>query len=165
MPHFVEPLVKELVTGYVAGTWADRQALLPLLSPGVCVALGWYARMLAGRSVRERSPQDLRDALVGLAIASYKEDYRDLLGVLALLYNSAVRLGEDATSLFTSIMSVCDSSAASFLATFLKRTEDRKAISVFGFSEGVGPHGFDYVPLMPEHGGPTALGKIAGTEH
>jgi hypothetical protein len=74
---------------------------------------------------------------------------------LALLHNSALRLQEDPNALFGAISRISTQPVSNLLETFLSRPPELKTIHAFGFSEGTGPDGFDYVPLLPEYGGPT----------
>jgi hypothetical protein len=74
---------------------------------------------------------------------------------LALLYNSALKLQVDPKIVFDKAARVSTAQAVELFKSFTDRPADQKSISTFGFSEGIGPSGFDYVPLLPEDGGPT----------
>ncbi len=155
MPDFVEPLVTELVTSFVSSDESDRQKLLSIVSLELSDLLGWYARKLAGRAVREGSREDLWNGLIAMAISISKGDFRDAMAPLSLLYNSAVRLKEDPQTLFMAASKTSTHSVVEVFEGFLQRPLEQKSIGVFGFSEGTGPEGFDYLPLLPEFGGPT----------
>lgn len=155
MPGFVEPLVTELVTSFVSSDADDRNKLLSVVSPALSDLLGWYARKLAGRAVREGSQADLWNGLIAMAISTSRGDFRDAMAPLSLLYNSAIRLKEDPQALFMAASKTSTHSVVELFEGFLKRPTDQKSIGVCGFSEGVGPDGFDYLPLLPEFGGPT----------
>jgi hypothetical protein len=154
MPEFVEPLVSEIVSSFGSSPEADRLQLLSLMSSRASSILGWYARKLSGRAVRNRSQKDLKDALIAVAIAASKMDFRDLLAPLALLYNSAMELGENPELIFASASELSTPPIKEFFRSFLNRPQNLKSISIFGFSKGMGPCGFDYIPLLPEYGGP-----------
>jgi len=155
MPEFVEPLVSELVASFTSYSGAGKDHALSEISPEVRSILGWYARKLAGRAVRESSRADLWNGLLAVAILASGEDFRDSMAPLALLYNSALRLREDPKVLFEAASKISTQQAGNLLEEFLRRPADLKSIQAFGFTEGVGPLGFDYVPLLPEYGGPT----------
>jgi hypothetical protein len=108
--------------------------------------------------VRESSRTDLWNGLVAKLIAA-GVDFRDELPVMALLYNSAARLGENPGSLLEEVVKTFPAaeSGRKLFEMFLKRPDELKSIHSFGYSEGQGPHGFDYIPLLPEYGGPTPL--------
>jgi hypothetical protein len=155
MPAFVEPLVDELVSSFASSSPVERRKLLTSVSPELSSVLGWYARKLAGRAVRDRSTFDLKNAMAALALVASRADFRDAMAPLALLNNSALLLGEDPRSLFDAASKMSTQPAADLFRAFQSRPSDQKSIGAFGFSEGVGPHGFDYVPLLAEYGGPT----------
>ena len=157
MPEFVEPLVTEVVNSLSSIHESYRRQLLSAVSPELSSVLGWYARKLAGRAVRDHSREDLVHGLVALAISASKGDFRDAMAPLALLYNSALHLQEDTKSLFEAASSLSTPQVAELFNSFINRPLDQKSIGVFGFSEGIGPFGFDYLPLLPEYGGPTPI--------
>jgi hypothetical protein len=74
---------------------------------------------------------------------------------LALLHNSVLLLQEDPQLLFERASITSTQSAVVVFKSFLNRSLEHKSIAMFGFSEGTGPLGFDYIPLLPEFGGPT----------
>jgi hypothetical protein len=158
MPEFVEPLVTELVSSF--GTYSDleQRTILSAVTPEISSVLGWYARKMAGRAVRESSRTDLWNGLVAALIFA-GVDFRDEMPALALLSNSAVRLGENPGHLLETVAKISPAaqSGRKLFEMFLKRPDELKSIHTFGFSEGQGPHGFDYIPLLPEYGGPTPL--------
>jgi hypothetical protein len=93
MPEFVEPLITELVSSF--GTYSEleqRKIVTAAVRPEISGKFGWYARKMAGRAVRESSRTDLWNGLVAKLISA-GFDFRDELPVMALLYNSAARLG------------------------------------------------------------------------
>ncbi|MEA2679615.1 MAG: hypothetical protein QOK03_1337 [Candidatus Binataceae bacterium] len=155
MPEFVEPLVTRLVDSFSACPEPPRLRLLSAVTPELSSILGWYARKSAGRAVRDRSREDLLRGLVALAISGGKGDFRDAMAPLALLYNSALRLQEDPTLLFDAASRISTPQVVQLFRSFVDRPAAQKSTSLFGFSEGTGPFGFDYVPLLPEYGGPT----------
>lgn len=155
MPDFVEPLISELVASFSSYSEIQQQEVLSTISPEVSSLFGWYARKLAGRAVRDCSREDLRNGLFALLISAHSGDFRDAMAPLALLYNSALRLQEDPKVLFEKASRASSQPVKNLLEEFLRRPIDLKSIQTFGFSEGVGPHGFDYAPFLPEYGGPT----------
>jgi hypothetical protein len=155
MPDYVEPLVTELVGSFASSPESLRRQLLAVISPEISSVLGWYARRLAGRAVRDRSRADMWNGLIAMAICASQGDFRDAMAPLALLHRSAVHLKEDPRALFETAARLSTQSAVELFGAFLNRTHAQQSIDVFGFSEGLGPDGFDYLPLLPEYGGPT----------
>ena len=157
MPAFLEPTLTTLITDVISMPDIERAALLARWHTDCSGPLGWYARKLAGRSVRNGSVQELERACVAIALASRTGDFRDELGVAALLYESAKRLAESPDALFERVSRLMDARGASLLRGFLRRAPHLRSIESFGFSAGRGPEGFDYLPLLAEYGGPTPL--------
>jgi hypothetical protein len=155
MPVFVEPLLERLVAGFPALPEPLREEITSSLGVTTFGLLGWYARRLAGRAVREASKSDLLKAIIAEVIGR-KWDPRDSMSGLALIVNSARKLGVSPGALADCLGSIAGA-AHSVLDPFLARPTELQSIRVFGFSEGVGPLGFDYVPLLPEYGGPSPL--------
>jgi len=161
MPDFVEPLTIELINSFASLSQPERHEVLDAVSPELASVLGWYARKVAGRAVRERSGADLRNGLIAVALGVSKADFTDMLAPLALLYNSAVELKEDPKMLFEAGSRLSTKPVQELFEGFLNRPVNQKSIVAFGFSEGTGPHGFDYFPLLPEYGGPTPFDNAA----
>lgn len=155
MPDFVEPLVAELVTSVTSSPERYRHLLNSSMTSEFSAVLGWYARKLAGRAVRENSREDLWNALAAMAILASRGDFRDAMAPLALLHNSALRLHEDPKPLFERAAEISTQPVRQLFSSFLDGPAEQISIRAFGFVEGVGPFGFDYVPLLPEFGGPT----------
>jgi hypothetical protein len=155
MPDFIEPIVVEILQDYIANSDSWRSSLRSHLTQTAAQKFGWYARRTAGQAVRESSTHHLKEAALAIALDAEIEDYRDLVPTLALLCNSAVRLQHDPASLFASAFQLSSPRVARLLADFASLPSDRRDIRKFGFHEGVGPHGFDYIPLLAEFGGPS----------
>jgi hypothetical protein len=157
MPEFVEPLLLDIVKSFSSSSESQRRQMLTMMSLRASDVFGWYARKLAGQAVRNQSVNDLSNGLVALAIAAPNGDMRDLFSPLALLYRSAVELKQDPAILFDAVSRLTTEPGRKLFKSFLNRPENLKSIDVFGFSKGTGPLGFDYVPLLPEFGGPTPI--------
>jgi hypothetical protein len=154
MPEFVEPLVTGLVDSFTSSPERRRRQFLAIVPPELSAILGWYAQKLAGRAVRDRSREDLGRGLIALAISASKGDSRDAMAPLALLYNSALKLQEDPTLLLDEASQKLTEQVVQLFRSFADRPPRQRSIRMFGFSEGAGPSGFDYVPLLPKYGGP-----------
>lgn len=104
--------------------------------------LGLYAERMASLAVRERNPDRLRQGLLGLLIYSRAEDSRDVLLVLSLLHDAAVRLGKDPKEIFDEVGSIAG--GADLLRDFLARNEEDKSIDAMGYEETMSEDGFLY---------------------
>jgi hypothetical protein len=68
-----------------------------------------------------------------------------------------VILGEKPQALFSEASNMSAKPVMDLFVSFVLRPPDQRIIGKFGFSEGMGPEGFDYIPLLPEYGGPTPI--------
>ena len=89
MPEFVEPLIEELIASVSSMSALQRDQLRTVVNDRAAGILGWYARKVAGRAVRNSSPEDIWKAVLALAIAACKSDWRDTLAPVALVYDQS----------------------------------------------------------------------------
>ena len=155
MPPFVEPLITDLVEAFAKISDLERAEVLASWKREAEPCIGWYARKLAGRAVRDHSEKDLRNAMVAIAISSCFEDPRELAGCFWLSFRSARHLALDGHKVFRDAAALVPGAGSEALLGFLKREPSLQDIATFGYSEGTGPFGFDYLPLLAEFGGPT----------
>lgn len=94
---------------------------------------------------------------MAIALEAGTSDYRENLAVVALLHNSARKLSDAPEMLFKTAAQLTGPRGAELLLGFLQRAPEARSIETFGFREGEGPMGFDYIPLLPEYGGPSPL--------
>jgi hypothetical protein len=108
------------------------------------VLLG-YALRMSMESVRAKSANLLVDGLVAIGMMPTRLDldFADYMA-LALLYNSATKLG-DANRLFNQAARYAVSEEArEFIMHFLKRSPRDRRLEAFGYHEVEGPHGLIY---------------------
>jgi hypothetical protein len=156
MPEFVEPLVEQLIEYLASCTDPVRQQLLSTAPHEMFPGVGWYAQKLVRRAVRNNSKENLWHGLLALAFCA-KVDPRDVMRTLALYNNGALRLGEDPKALIERAGNTSTPLVARYFTAFVNAPPEHRFLSKWQFSEGTGPHGFDYIPLMPEDGGPTVF--------
>lgn len=158
MPAFAEPLITEFVESFARWSDVDRQKAITVWrkenGDQASDTLGWYARKMAGRAVREGSQQMFKNGLVAIGIAASAGDLRDNFAVLSLLSRTASKLGLHCTD-SPCAKALSGTPEIEAILTFMARAPADRAIERFGFSEGQGPFGFDYLPLLVEDGGPS----------
>jgi hypothetical protein len=155
MPEDVAPLIEKTLQGLRVSSRKAKGTLFDELRDGGAWAFAWFARVAAGRAVRESSSVVLLDGLISIGASATRLDPRDLEPTLALLVNSAERLEADVRADCAEASRIIDGRSDSFLSGFLGRPRRHRSIKLFGFSEGIAPHGFDYFPLPPDYGGPS----------
>lgn len=132
---------------YLQGSPEDRNRLRGLARKDISFVFDLYAKVTATAAVRESNAQKVELALVAIAIKDIGVDFRDSLSLLALIYHSADKIGQDPIGLFRKIASISSIRISEFLAGFLKRTPEERAIATFGYKEGIDDQGhFTYVP-------------------
>jgi hypothetical protein len=104
-----------------------------------------FAGLTASLAVRRENPDVLRAGLVAVGIASITtDDIRDEIGVLALLWHSARRLGLDAAAEFRAAATAIPP-ASDFYAEWVNRSPRLQRLSEMGFRESSDEDGFCYV--------------------
>lgn len=146
-PEWVEPTIARLVDAFAGAGELERRQVLAHWNPEAAPPLAWYARKMAGVAVRTYARGDVRNGLVAITLAAGAAMNREHLPPLALLYDSALRIGSDADALFGNVAALFPPAGRTFLSSFLARAPSQKSASAFGFHAGVGPDGFEYVPL------------------
>ena len=146
-PDWVEPTITRVVDAFAESSELERRQVLAYWKPEAAPPFGWYARKMAGVAVRTQAHSDLRNGLIAITLAAAGANNREQLPPLALLYDSAERIGGDANTLFAQVAVLFARAGKAFLAEFLARDPSQKSAGAFGFRAGVGPDGFDYVPL------------------
>ena len=104
-----------------------------------------YAERMASLAVRENSVDTLSKGLVALRIASKLIYVKEALPVLALMYNSANKLGIDPTNLFSTLVLRDGDELKVFVDSFLSRSAEDRSIQAMGYVEGEDEAGFRYV--------------------
>ena len=95
--------------------------------------------------------------MLAVGIASCFEDPRELASGIVLLFRSARHMSLDLNQLMRDTAALFPSPSADVLLGLLERSSTLQDIEAFGFVEGAGPYGFDYLPLLAEFGGPTPM--------
>lgn len=94
-----------------------------------------YAHRAAEKAIRQIDPDLLNRGLIALAIPSAKEDWRDTLVFLALLYRSACKLNVNASELFHEVAQIACPAFRRTLEGFLGRDEGARTIESFHWRE------------------------------
>jgi hypothetical protein len=79
MPDFVEPVVTQMIKAFLSSDQNKRRELTSIMiPPETCSTLGWYARKLAGRAVRDRPITDLRKLFAHPPTSTPTHAYRQM---------------------------------------------------------------------------------------
>jgi len=101
-----------------------------------------FAERMASLAVREKNIEQVKKSLFALVISSYKEDYREVLMILSLIYNAIVKIGVIPLEIFNEIASIIE--MPEYIKKFPNRDEKDRIIEVMGYEESEDKDGFLY---------------------
>jgi hypothetical protein len=142
LPSPVDEKIRELVRRYTPATGAELRSALSRQHSWYLLA--FVARM-AALAVREHNGNYLVDALAALSLEGGRLDIRENIQMLALIYNSAMKIGTDVTQLFSSALPAGNAELDDAIRSFPLRADKDKTIESMGFREAHDESGFRYV--------------------
>lgn len=105
-----------------------------------------FAERMAMECVRKKSSIQIEQGLIALTIINPEYDFRKILMVLSLLYNSTNKLSLDSYLLFQKIVEpIPNKKRKELILRFLEREEEDQRIEAMGYREFTGPSGLVYV--------------------
>ncbi len=135
----------KLIESYKQSSSEQREFIRKSIDSRIAGQLLSYSYTAAIESVRESSAEKLYNGFVAQSIENSKRDYRDNVGILFLLYNSAKRLGENFNSIIERATELSSPDFASLLTEFAKRNDlDADLIKLSGYKIVEHPE-FNYV--------------------
>lgn len=139
-PVEVYPLLRATLDGILALSVPGRYSIALTEAEYLLNA----ARNMSILAIRENDQGWLRYGFLALVVERCTFDYRETISYLALLDNSARRLGVDLRDIWRNIESIADGKVRTMVLSFLNRSHEEKAIHHFGFVEVIRASGFDY---------------------
>ena len=103
-----------------------------------------YAERMASLAVRENSVDILSKGMAALGIASRLIYVKESLPVLALIHDSASKLGVDPPELFSTLPLHEGDELKAYVDSFLNRSGEDRSIQAMGYVEGEDEGGFRY---------------------
>ena len=145
LPSPVDNEILNICESYVKLEPTARQQVTAQLSDRARDTLTIFADRMTMFSVRQNQPSALMLGLVALEVGSFPGDWKEILMMLSLFYNSATRLGLDADDVFQNASQFCqDSYVAQLVIGFPKRLSADRSIEAMGFTQIDGPSGIIY---------------------
>jgi hypothetical protein len=148
--YFKQPISSELdekISSYIAELISlergQLEAFLEKIADDNARVLGLYAERMATLAVRSNSVEPIINGLVALLIYARTEDPRDVLLVLSLLHDAAIKTAGSARKIFDEVGSVIG--GVELLNGFLNRSDEDKSIGAMGYEESKSEEGFLYV--------------------
>lgn len=142
----------DLTNLYLAAGPADRATLRQSISGDFCRSLLHFAHRAAVKALRSGSRNDVVLALGSLSIEDVRADLRETVGMLALIHHVCVKIGVDASTLFSEIAALSSERAAQSFSDFLRRPVNARDITLFAFRQGTSEFGPTLSFLSPWKG-------------
>ena len=135
--------ISDILVDLSAHDQKDIELIADSVSGDTSRVLGLYAERMASLAVRENSIEPVKHGLIALLIYEKAHDSRDVLLVLSLLHDAAVKVGRLPKAIFNEVDGLFGES--SFLSDFLGRSDEDKSIDSMGYEESKNEEGFLYV--------------------
>jgi hypothetical protein len=143
IPSGIDDALGEALARLSACDDVERAFLADGIAGDHARVLKLFAERMASLAVRRGDPAPLRSGLAALLIAARSEDVREILLVLSLLHDAAVKVSGSAEEIFGQAGAVFGQ--AELLDGFLKRSDAAKRIEAMGYEESETEDGFLYV--------------------
>lgn len=141
LPSQIDQEIESLVDAVAAG---DETGTPPGMGETHGFVLMAYAERMASLAVRETSGDILSKGMTALGIASRLVYVKEALPVLALMHNSAIKLGVDPTKLFSALALNEGDELKSYVDSFLNRSAEDRSVQAMGYVESEDEGGFRY---------------------
>jgi len=143
LPSSMDRELSDLIARFTRFDQARRETFLRSLPDGTRSLFGIFGHRAATLSVRESSPDWLRNGLIGAVIANYLvPDKRKVEVSLAVYHHCARQLGINTVDLFEEVASYATPSFADTLIRFGRRSD--VTLKKFGWRERQTPEGVKY---------------------
>ena len=143
IPSDIDLKLRELISNIISLQRNDIESIIERVSGDNARVLGLFAERMASLAVRQNSIEPVKDGLLALLIYSRTEDPRDVLLVLSLLHDAAIKTAGAAQAVFSDVSSIIG--GADLLNDFLSRSDEDKSIDAMGYEESKNEEGFLYV--------------------
>lgn len=107
--------------------------------------LNLFAERMASLAVREDNIKAVKHGLIALTVCAQNEDIRDVLVVLSILHDAALKIEGTAERIFREMRSITYGSE--FLDDYLNRADKDKIIESMGYEESRDDNGFLYLRI------------------
>ena len=155
LPPEIDESIERLIDVFASAGPKEREEIMERVEFPFAFIFQRYAHRAAEKAIRQIDPGLLSRGLIALVIPSAKEDWRDTLPFLALIYRSACRLNTNPSELFNETAQIARPPLRSLLVGFLGRDEGDRTIESFHWQEKGEGDAFAYVYVQPPYRRPT----------
>jgi len=143
------PQPRDMEIGGLLRSWLSleepsRKAALSEVSEDHRFTLIAYSERMASLAVRDRNREHIILGLVALGLDGWRDDWRDNAAVVCLHHDAARRMGLHPDDLFEEAARMLPDKPANALRSFLRRSEEDKAVEAMGYSAMADTDGFRY---------------------
>lgn len=121
-----------------------RRAALSQISEDYRFTLIGYSERMASLAVRDRNREHILLGLLALGLDGWRDDWRDNASVVCLHHDAAQRIGLCPSNLFEEAARLLPNKPANALRSFLRRSEEDKAVEAMGYLAATDADGFRY---------------------
>lgn len=143
IPSEIDEKISLVVADLMSLDNEQLESIIANVSGDNARVLGLYAERMASLAVRNNGVEPLKKGLFALLIYARTEDPKEVLLVLSLLHDAAIKIAGTAQNIFDEVGSMIG--AADLLNGFLNRSDEDKSIDAMGYEESQNEDGFLYV--------------------
>jgi len=136
--------VSSFIDYFLNGNELEQELIRERVAHGDYRRLTGYSWRMANQAIRRWDVGDIRRGVAAIVLEGGRQNYRDSIVSLCLLYHSALKLSIDPYHIFSNLARLGTGKAESLVAGYLASGE--KSIEAMSFKEGVDENGaFKYV--------------------
>jgi len=143
IPSKVDEGICNMMTSLYTSDKAEQEVISDGITGDDARILGFFAERMASLAVRENSVERVSQGLSALLLYARTEDPRDVLLVLSLLHDAAIKTSRTPKKVFEEASLIFGGTG--LLADFLNRSDEDKSIDAMGYKESKNEEGFLYV--------------------
>ncbi len=142
LPCSMDDKLSKIIDAFLQATPTEREAIYgKVKEPFLFLA---FSHRMAILAVRENSERRLFEGLIAHVIEDFRDDARDNLVQLSLLYHSASKIRLKPVALFDRAAALATPKAAEYIRDFARRSPELRRIEAMRFRETMTPEGFSY---------------------
>ncbi len=141
LPCPMDDEISKIINAFLQAAPAEREAIYGRVKRSTLFYA--FSERMAILAVREKSERRLFEGLIAHVIEDFRDDARDNLVQLSLLYHSASKIGLNPIALFDRA-ALATPNAAKYLRDFARRRPELRRIEAMRFRETMTPEGFSY---------------------
>jgi hypothetical protein len=147
-PDHLQEAISTIIEAFRMADQPARRAIAFRVNEYLQGRLLGYATDMASLAIRRNAPDCVAQGLMALAIEGGREELRDSITALAMLYHSAVRLNMDAVKAFAEAATLATpGDFATAMSRFPFRPPENRDLAAFYLAEANNEDGFSYEQL------------------